>query len=208
MPKISEFKKSKKQGKIAGDTVIESKTQIPTPTSKVDGKAEERAEKRRPGRNENSNDKVAKTKISVVEVEPMTDMNMSSENNNSGDHSEADSHAAASAASSSASAVNKIEINFPGSEVLRAKFPKSFEAAESVVTDWVNDGKFDEIPEMGHPLAKAALQHGLLKAKEIEKKVMSSPVTEKVTMQAFSYAMKAQNLVNQLKTKVNQKNEK
>jgi len=58
---------------------------------------------------------------------------------------------------------------------------------------------------VSNPLAKAAVQQGLIKAKQIEKKVMASPVTEKVTMQAFTYAMKAQNLVQQLKTKVQKK---
>lgn len=99
---------------------------------------------------------------------------------------------------------SKIEISFPGSELLRSRFPKPFDVAEAVATDWMNDGKFDQIP-LEQPLAKSLAQQGLVKAKEIEKKVMASPTTEKIAMQAFTYAMKAQTLFNEIKTKVNKK---
>jgi len=127
---------------------------------------------------------------------------MAAENSESGDQTEAAKTASAVANEAKAP---KIEINFPGSEVLKAKFPKSFKTAENVATDWLHDGKFEEIPMLEHPLAKAAVQQGLLKAKELEKKVMASPMTEKVAMQAFTYAMKAQNLVNQIRDQVKKK---
>ena len=96
-----------------------------------------------------------------------------------------------------------IEINFPGSEILRAKFPQSFKVAEKVATDWVKDGDFADLPLPGP--AQAAAQQGLKKAKELEKKIANSPVTEKVTMQAFTTLMKAQNLFQQIKEKVQRK---
>lgn len=68
----------------------------------------------------------------------------------------------------------------------------------------MNDGKFDKVP-LGHPLAKVAVQQSLRKAKDLEKRVLESPVTEKVAMQAFTYAMKAQNLVNEIRAKVKRK---
>lgn len=96
---------------------------------------------------------------------------------------------------------DKIEINFKGSEILRAKFPKPFEVVEQIATDWVQDGRFEGLP-LGHPLAQYFAAKGLRKAKEIEKKVMESPVTEKVAMQALTAGMKAQDIINQVRLKV------
>ncbi len=192
MPSISEFKKTKKQDKI-------KKTQ-----TGASAKPLEPSEKRRPGRNSEE----LKTKIKVVEVEPVTQENSGTKKADSSNvavDAETECAQTKDSAETATTKENKVEINFPGSEVLRAKFPQSFKTAENLVSDWVNDGKFEEIPTMGHPLAKAAVQQGLLNAKKIEKKVMASPVTEKVTLQAFSYAMKAQNLVNQMKSKVKKK---
>jgi hypothetical protein len=96
---------------------------------------------------------------------------------------------------------DKIEINFKGSEILRAKFPKPFEVAEQIATEWVHDGRFEGLP-LGHPLAQYFAAKGLRKAKEIEKKVMESPMTEKLAMQALTAGMKAQEIINQVRTKV------
>lgn len=95
----------------------------------------------------------------------------------------------------------KIEISFAGSEMLRAKFPRPFDIAEQVATDWVHDGKFEGLP-VGHPLAQVAAQVGLQKAKEIEKKVLNSPVTEKVAMQVLTMGMKAQGLISEIRSKI------
>jgi hypothetical protein len=98
-------------------------------------------------------------------------------------------------------ASDKIEINFKGSEILRAKFPKPFEVAEQIATDWMHDGRFEGLP-LGHPLAQYFAAKGLRKAKEIEKKVVESPMTEKLAMQALTAGMKAQEIINQVRTKV------
>jgi len=95
----------------------------------------------------------------------------------------------------------KIELNFKGSEILRAKFPKPFEVAEQIATDWVHDGRFEGLP-LGHPLAQFFASKGLRKAKELEKKVMDSPVTEKLAMQALTAGMKAQEIIQQVRAKV------
>lgn len=92
----------------------------------------------------------------------------------------------------------KVEIHFKGSELLRARFPKPFDVAEAVATDWGRDGKFENLP-ISHPLAQWAAQQGLLKAKEIEKKVMESPALEKAAMTALTVGMKAQGLISQLR---------
>lgn len=98
---------------------------------------------------------------------------------------------------------DRVEINFPGSELIRSKFPKSFEVAEAVATDWVKDGKFEGLP-LGHPLAQLIAQQGLKNAKNIEKKIVSSPLTEKLAMQALTAAMKGQQMVSEVKNKVDQ----
>jgi hypothetical protein len=95
----------------------------------------------------------------------------------------------------------KVEISFPGSEVLRAKLPRPFEVAEKVATDWVNDGTFEGLP-LGHPLAQVLAAQGLKKAKEVEKKVVASGVIEKVAMQALTYGMKAQQEINSIREQV------
>lgn len=64
----------------------------------------------------------------------------------------------------------KIHIEFPYSELVRAKVPKAFEVAENVAEEWVNDGSFENLP-VGHPLAQITMAAGLRKAKEVEKKL-------------------------------------
>lgn len=102
----------------------------------------------------------------------------------------------------------KVEISFPGSEVLRAKWSKPFEVAEQVATDWVNDGNFEGLP-LGHPVAQVLAAQGLKKAKQVEKKVVASGVIEKVATQALTVGMKAQQEINnireQVKTKLGRK---
>lgn len=99
---------------------------------------------------------------------------------------------------------DKVELNFYGSEILRAKFPKAFDVAETVATEWIHDGNFEGLP-LGHPLAQYFAAKGLKKAKEVEKKVMESPVTEKVAMQALQAGMKAQEFISQIREKVQKK---
>jgi hypothetical protein len=99
---------------------------------------------------------------------------------------------------------DKVELNFYGSEILRAKFPKAFDVAETVASEWIHDGNFEGLP-LGHPLAQYFAAKGLKKAKEVEKKVMESPVTEKVAMQALQAGMKAQEFISQIREKVQKK---
>ena len=98
---------------------------------------------------------------------------------------------------------HKIEINFPGSEVLRAKLPGTFEVADQIATDWVNDGRFEELP-LKSPLAQYFVAKGLRQAKDVEKKIMNSPTTEKVAMNVFTAALKVQGAIQQIKSKVDE----
>jgi len=98
----------------------------------------------------------------------------------------------------------RVELHFFGSELVRSRFPKSFALAEAVATDWAYDGQFDHLP-IQNPLAQFAAQKGLLQAKQVEKKVVESPVTEKVATQIFTYGLKAQGMIEQLRSKLAKK---
>lgn len=95
---------------------------------------------------------------------------------------------------------DRIEINFRGSELLRARFPKSFELAEEVATQWIHGGDFENLP-INHPLGQWAAQRGLLKAKSIEQKVVESPLFEKAAIQILTAGMKAQGFLQKLRAR-------
>ncbi len=96
---------------------------------------------------------------------------------------------------------SKFELNFKGSEMLRAQFPKPFEVAEKVAGEWVHDGRFEGLP-LGHPLVQYFAAKGLRRAKDLEKKVLESPATEKFFTQAFTLGLKAQEIISQVSAKV------
>lgn len=71
----------------------------------------------------------------------------------------------------------KFELNFPFSFIVKSKVPKTFDLAEKIAGDWINDGSFESLP-VGHPLAQILAANALTRAKRIEKKVLNStPVT-------------------------------
>lgn len=106
--------------------------------------------------------------------------------------------AAASDASMEGPPREKVELKFYGSELLRAGFPKAFQIADQVATDWVQGGAFDSLP-VENLLVKSLAQQGLLKAKDLETKVLQSPVTEKVVTKAFEVGMEASKILDKLK---------
>lgn len=67
--------------------------------------------------------------------------------------------------------ITNVKIEFPYSELVRAKIPKVFDVAEQVATDWVQDGPFESIP-VENPLAQVLLGKSLRKAKDLEKEVV------------------------------------
>lgn len=95
----------------------------------------------------------------------------------------------------------KIEVSFPGSEILRAKIPEPFKVVDAIATDWVNDGKFEGLA-VGHPLAQVVAASGLRKAKDLEKKVLESGLLEKVATQAFTLGLKAQSEISAIRDQV------
>lgn len=83
---------------------------------------------------------------------------------------------AAESAQASAPEVEKetqqepIRIEFPYSELIRAKVPKAFDVAEKVATDWKNEGDFTDLG-IPHPVAGIVASQALKKAKDVEKKL-------------------------------------
>lgn len=189
MPSVKDFKKNAK-ATSAENSSQESVTARPKNA-------------RRPGKESTESD------IKVVEVEEGVVRSAHSEQGEESiaePSSEASSTADASEVrfeKTSTTEAPKVEISFYGSEVLRARFPKPFDVAESIATDWVNDGKFEGLP-VGHPLLQFAAAKGLQKAKEVEKTVMNSPVTEKIAMKVFEAGLKAQGTVQELKSQVDE----
>jgi hypothetical protein len=160
------------------------KTNAKDVASSVEGAPTESKRKRRPGRSE-------EPEVQVVEVEATGESTI-------------DSPAEATGAVPPADDSPKVELSFYGSEILRARFPKPFEVAETIATDWVYDGKFEGLP-LGHPLAQFFASQGLQKAKKFEKQILESPVTEKVAMKAFEVGLKAQTIVQEVKSKIGKK---
>ena len=90
----------------------------------------------------------------------------------------------------------KVKIEFPFSDLVRAQIPKAFDVAERVATDWKNEGQFQDIG-VGHPLADVVAAEALKKAKQVEKKLEEAGVFN-IAKMGLAIA-KAQ--VNELKKK-------
>lgn len=187
MPAISDFKNKKspaKKAKVARPVKKAKPAPIPMPV-----------QKRRPGREPEAE----LQNQSIPRSPSMT------ENQQEAPKSQA---APESQESAQSAQPEKVEIHFPGSEILRAKFKKPFEVAESVATDWKHNGSFEDL-KLGHPAAEKLATQGLRKAKEIEQKVIESGVIEKFAFQALSAGMKAQaeiqNIRDQVKAKFGKK---
>ncbi len=205
MPSIKDFDKKnkkhtdKKHGKVESETSAEA-TAVPAASV-------EATKKRRPGRDSEAAqvpvEAVDMPDVKVVDVETGETMQAQGHSKTEDQtHSQAQNHSNVEAdAAATENAPPKIEIKFPGSEILRGKFSMPFEVAESIATDWMNDGKFEGLP-LGHPLAQYFAAKGLQKAKKMEKQVLESPVTEKVAMQALQAGMKAQEIISQVRSKI------
>ena len=187
MPSVKDFKKNQKATKpqateelVAAADGSQSNSSNSNPNNK-----------RRPGREK------ATEPTEVGET-------LNTETVSAGPVSEASSVHSSQDAANAESDKKKIEISFFGSEIIRAKLPKPFEIAETVATDWMNDGNFEDL-SLGHPLAESAAIAGLKKAKELEKKVIDSGVIERVAMQALTAGLKAQSEINNIREQVKAK---
>jgi hypothetical protein len=209
MPSVKEFKKSQHSEKSEKKEIVKKAT-LMKKTSTA---------KRRPGRDQEfklsnrqeekmDNKKINEKSTSQSQAEVQTHAQTHAQSENPTQVEAAEPHSMSDAEyyenERKVNEPKKVEISFFGSEVLRAKLPKPFEIAEQVATEWVNDGKFDDV-KIGHPVADALAQQGLQKAKEIEKKVVESGVLDKVAMQALTFGLKAQEEINKIRDQVKNK---
>ncbi len=75
----------------------------------------------------------------------------------------------------------KVSIEFPMSDLVRAQVPKVFDVVESVATQWVNDQKFENLG-ISNPLAEIVTIKALENAKKIEKKLEEKGVISAAKM--------------------------
>lgn len=88
---------------------------------------------------------------------------------------------AAEATAEEAAEKEKVTIEFPYSELIRAQVPKAFEVVEKVATDWKNEGDFTDVG-ITHPMAGIVASQALQKAKDVEKKLEEKGVISMAKM--------------------------
>ena len=188
MPSVNDFKnKKQKSPKVNREQDLKTKSKVSVETSA----------RRRPGRetklqsDSKSHEHLEKTNI-ATRSSPMNEEKKTSHSEETQTESEIKTEQ------------EKVEIKFPGSEMLRSQMPKPFAVAEQVATEWKKDGSFEALP-LGHPLAQMLAASGLRKAKDLEKKVVESGVIEKVAFRALSMGMKAQQEIQNIRDQVKSK---
>jgi hypothetical protein len=204
MPKVSDFKEKKSTSKSSEkDNSQDLSDKVPKQSSSGAGAA---VKKRRPGREDSiPSEAASEENMKVIDVEegvrhsPEAEAEAEEHSQGADSSESASSESSSSATFSSFDEHKKIEIEFPGSELIRAKFPLPFNVAEAVANEWVADGDFSTV-EIPNPIAEALVKNGLKRAKTVEKKVLESPLTEKVAMKALTYAMKAQAIYAKVKS--------
>lgn len=93
-----------------------------------------------------------------------------------------------------------VKIEFPYSDLVRARIPKAFEVAEKVATDWKNEGDFSDLG-LPHPLADVVASQALKKAKEVEKKLEEKGVFTVAKMGLQIAKMQIEQLNEKIKKK-------
>lgn len=93
------------------------------------------------------------------------------------------------------------QFGFPGSELIRNRFPQSVKLTEVIVDEWLKDGQFEKLP-IEHPILEVLTQKGLRQAKEMEQKFFQNPAVEKAIVQALTVGFKVQNFWAETKKKI------
>lgn len=92
----------------------------------------------------------------------------------------------------------KVKIDFPFSDLVRARIPKFFEVAETAATQWKHNEKFENLG-VPHPVGEIALSKALEKAKEVEKKLEEKGVISAAKMGIAVAKIQAQDLIKKFK---------
>ena len=97
-----------------------------------------------------------------------------------------------------AAAREKVKIDFPFSDLVRAKIPKFFDVAETAATQWKHNEKFENLG-VSHPVGELALEKALEKAKEVEKKLEEKGVISAAKMGIAVAKFQAQDILKKFK---------
>lgn len=100
-----------------------------------------------------------------------------------------------------------VHIEFPYSDLVRAKIPKAFAVAEKVATDWKNEGDFHDLG-LPHPIADVVAAQALKKAKEVEKKLEEKGVFTLAKMGMAIAKAQVEQVSDKLSEKLNEKMKK
>ncbi len=92
----------------------------------------------------------------------------------------------------------KVKIDFPFSDLVRAKIPKFFKVAETAATQWKHNEKFENLG-VPHPVGEIALSKALEKAKEVEKKLKEKGIISAAKMGIAVAKFQAQDLIKKFK---------
>lgn len=185
MPSVESFKKEqtkrpmkaqpkKKTAAAKVKVAAAGKAAAPAPAAGTARTSEAKARPKRRPALEGATISDENEKISVVDMEAK----MNAEEHSNDDSPKADDP--------------KFQFAFPGSELLRARFPKSLSFTETVVDEWAKDGTFENLP-IEHPIVALMAQKGLRQAKEAEQKLFANPVVERAMVQAITVGFKVQN---------------
>lgn len=99
---------------------------------------------------------------------------------------------------------DKVKISFPGDQWVKKGFPQVFDVTETIVNEWLTNGKFETLP-IHNPFIRYAAKTSLQKAKQVETQVLESPVTEKVITKLFEVGYKAQTTIDEIREKLKSK---
>lgn len=100
------------------------------------------------------------------------------------------------------SEMDRIQLRFPGDTIVKRGFPKTFHLTEEIVNGWASGGNFETLP-ISNPFIRYAAKSSLKKAKQVETKVLESPVTEKVITKVFEAGFKAQMTIEEVRSRLN-----
>lgn len=122
-------------------------------------------------------------------------------------NSEAGPHMSTEAEPHVSSEAESVHIEFPYSDLVRAKIPKAFAVAEKVATEWKNEGDFHDLG-LPHPIADVVAAQALKKAKEVEKKLEEKGVFTLAKMGMAIAKAQVEQVSDKLSEKLNEKMKK
>ncbi len=189
MPSLESFKKEQTKRPVKAQPKKKAVKVSAKVQPKVEAKVEAKARPKRRPALEGATTLENGEKIAVVDMEEKMNAKTNAQSNS---QSNTRTNTRTSADENLKDEDPKFQFAFPGSELLRARFPKSLSFTEVVVDEWAKDGNFENLP-IEHPIVALMAQKGLRQAKETETKIFANPVVERALVQAITVGFKVQN---------------